>query len=132
MNQDKIREKAVQFQVLQNTLRGLEQNHKMITSDIEDVHRTRLALEDLENSKGDAYIPLGANNFVAGEIKDNEHVLVSIGSGIAVKKKRQEALEISEKNIKQLQKQADNIGKEIRKVTDNLMKLQTDIETLRK
>jgi len=69
MNQDKIREKAVQFQVLQNTLRGLEQNHKMITSDIEDVHRTRLALEDLENSKGDAYIPLGANNFVAGEIK---------------------------------------------------------------
>jgi len=132
MNKDKIREKAVQFQIIQQRLRGMEQKSHMLLSGIEELERARLALEDLERAKGEAYIPLGASNFVFGEVKDNQNVLISIGSGIAVKRKREDAIKIAEERIDEFKRESDKVTKAIDEMSNELMTLQTDLETLRK
>lgn len=131
-NNDKIREKAVQFQMIQHKLKGLEHKEQMILSTVEELERAMLALQDLEKSKGDAYIPVGGSNFVFGEVKDNQNVLITIGSGIAVKKKREEALKITEDRANEFKKESEKIMRQIQHMSDELMTLQTDIETLRK
>ena len=130
--QDRIQEKAMQFQGLQQRLRGLEQKEQMLLQAIDELERAKLALKDLKKSKGDAYIPLGANNFVLGEVKENEKVLIAIGAGIAVKKDREEAIKVSDERLKEFQAESDKVMKEIRKMSNELGKIQTDIETLRK
>lgn len=131
-NKDKLREKAVHFQMTQHRLRTLEQKSHMLLSGIEELERAKLALEDLEKAKGEAYIPLGASNFVFGEVKDNQNVLISIGSGIAVKRKREDALRIAEERLDEFKKESDKITDAIQEMSNELMSLQTDLETLRK
>ncbi|MDD5416661.1 MAG: prefoldin subunit alpha, partial [Candidatus Aenigmarchaeota archaeon] len=89
------------------------------------------ALEEIEGKKGETYIPLGSSNFVLGKVEDSENILVSIGSGLAIKKKRAEALEITNQRIKELQTEGTKINKELNRIGSELMKLQAEIEEMR-
>ncbi len=127
-----IQEKAFQFQMLQNSLRGLQQKEHVLLSGVDELERTRLALEDLKDSKSStAYIPLGANNFVLGEIKDSNNVLISVGAGIAVKKSREDAIKVAEDRLKEFRGETDKISQQIRKLSEELMKIQSEIESMR-
>lgn len=124
-------QKIMQFQMLQNSLRVLEEKEKMIMTALDELERAKFALEDLKNCKGETYIPLGASNFVLGKIEDNQNVLVSIGSGLAVKMPRENAIkEIGEKT-KELDTESKKINLELQKVGSHLIKLQTEIEAMR-
>ncbi len=131
-NEDKIQEKAIQFQILQNNLRGLQQREQMLIDGLEELSRAKIALEDIKNFKGDAYIPLGGNNFVKGKVEDTENILLAVGGGIAVKKKREEALKMLEENADKYRKEANKVINEIKKINDQLMQIQSEVESLRK
>ena len=124
-------QKIMQFQMLQNNLKVLEEKERMIMSALDELERTKMALEDLKNCKGDTYIPLGASNFVLGKIEDNQNVLVSIGSGLAVKMPREDAIKDIGEKTKELDTESKKISLELQKVSNHLIKLQTEIEALR-
>ena len=132
MNEEKVQEKIVQFQTLQGNLQKLEQREKLLLQGLDDLERTKLALTDLKDTTGEAYVPIGANNFVLGEIKDSENVLISIGSGIAIKKPREDAIEITKNRIKEFKNEATKTVQELEKMSNKLVSLREEIETVRK
>ena len=132
MNKENVQEKIAQFQTLQNNLQKLEQREKLLLQGLDDLERTKLALVDLEGSTGEAYVPIGANNFVLGEVKDSENILISIGSGIAIKKTREEAFKITESRIKEFKTEATKSVKELEKISNKLVKIREEIEAVRK
>lgn len=127
-NQDKM----MRFQALQNDLNKLEQRERMLIQGIDDLERTKFALEELKGSVGQAFIPVGANNFVKGSIEDSENVLISIGAGIAVKKTREEALKISGDRITEFKKEAEKTIKDMKNMGSELQKLQAELQAMQK
>ena len=71
------------------------------------------------------------SNFVLGKIEDNENVLVSIGSGLAVKKKRIDAIGLVVEKLTELEVESRKNGEQIQKIANSLMKLQNEIEEMR-
>ena len=60
MNKEEIQKKVLQFQYMEASLKGLQQRAQLVSQRMDDVQRTMLALEDLENTKpSDAYVPIG-------------------------------------------------------------------------
>lgn len=132
MNKEEIQKKVLQFQYMEASLRGLQERAQIVSQRMEEIQRTILALEDLDKTKpADAYIPIGHGNFVQGKIDDTKEIMVNVGSGIVLKKKREEAkkmleskLKVFEEDLKEISSSAQNILMELQKIQDDIQKLQ--------
>lgn len=128
-----LEKKAIQFKVLESSMEVLRQREEEVSMRMDELHRAKLALKELEGVKeSNALIPIGAGNFVSGKVSDLEKIIVGVGGGIAVKKTREEALNVVDERIKEMEKAADELSGERKNILDSMVKLQSEIENLRK
>ena len=135
MKEDKKREeiqkRVLQFQFMENNLKTLQERAQLVTQRMEDVQRTMIALEDLDKTKPNkALIPIGSGNFVQGSIENTEEVLVNVGSGIIVRKKKEESKKMLEEEIKDFEKILQDISTNAQAILFELQKIQEDIQKL--
>ena len=65
----------------------IQQQIEMIQASIAEVDALFATLDDIEGKESiEAFVPVGAGSFIKGELKSTDEIIVSIGSGIAVKK----------------------------------------------
>jgi prefoldin alpha subunit len=125
--------KVVQFQVLESNLKALQEKADEISQRVDELQITRTAIEELKDLKPtNALIPLGSGNFVSGRIENTEEVLVGIGGGIAIKKKREDAITVLDDTLKELEKTLEDIKNQIMDTALKLEKLQEELEKLQK
>ena len=119
------------FQILEANLKALQERAGVVNQKLEDLHKTKTAIEDMENTKPDkALIPLGSGNFIYGSIENCEDIIVGVGNGIAIKKKRNEALETLNSRIGKLEDNLNDMLKKSSAFFIQLEKVQQEIEKL--
>lgn len=64
----------------------IQQQIELVRASIAEVDALTNTLDDLEGKDSVEAVPVGAGSFIKGELKNTDEVIVSIGSGIAVKK----------------------------------------------
>ena len=73
----------------------IQQQIELIQASIAEVDALSNTLDDIEGKDSiEAFVPVGAGSFIKGELKSTDEIIVSIGSGIAVKKDADGAREI--------------------------------------
>ena len=128
-----LQRKILEFQIAESELKVIEEREEALIRNLEDLNRTRLALEELRNTKPNvALIPLGGSNFVHGNITDSDSIIVGIGANIAVKKTKDQALEILDERIRHLEQTSEKFAAQAQNIFDRLKTLQTEIEKLQK
>lgn len=128
-----FQKKVVQFQILESNLKALQEKADELSQRIEEAQSTKTAIEELKQIKpSNALIPLGSGNFVSGKIENTEEVLIGIGSGIAIKKKREDAIIVLDNTLKELEKNLDDVRSQIMSIALQLEKLQEELEKLQK
>jgi len=128
-----FQKKAVQFQILESNLKVLQEKADELTQRIEEIQGTKMAIEELKGMKPtSALIPLGSGNFIAGKIENTEEILVGIGSGTAIKKKREDAIVVLDDTLKEMEKNLDDVRNQIMGIALQLEKLQEELEKLQK
>lgn len=131
-NED-LQKKILEFQILDTNLKMLQEKAEMVNQKFEDLQRTKIAIEDLKETKpGKALIPLGSGNFVYGSIENCEDVIVGVGGDVAIKKKREKAIEFLDSRIKDIQNDLNSIIKQSSLFVAQLEKVQQEIESLQK
>ena len=124
-----LQKKIVQFQVLEANLKALQEREEIINERILEIENTKAAIEELKKSKPNkALIPLGSGNFIPGNIENIEEVIVGIGSGVALKKSREEAIEILDGNFMELEKNLNEIRIQSTSIALQLAKIQDEVE----
>ena len=130
---DDIQKKIVEFQILDTNLKMLQEKAGLVNQKLEDLQRTKIAIEDLEDAKpSKALVPLGSGNFVYGSVENCDDIIVGIGSDVAVKKKREKALEFLGSRIKDLENDLNTVLKQSSVFVMQLEKVQQEIESLQK
>lgn len=130
---DDMQNKIVQFQVLESNLKALQEKAEEISQRVEEMQGTKVAIEELKQMKpSSALIPLGSGNFVAGRIESTDEVIVGVGGGIAIKKKREEAIAVLDDTLKELEKALDDIRGQSMTIAMQLERLQEELEKLQK
>jgi prefoldin alpha subunit len=130
---DDLQKKIVEFQILDTNLKMLQEKAGLVNQKLEDLQRTKIAIEELKDAKpSKALVPLGSGNFVYGSVENCDDIIVGIGSDVAVKKKREKALEFLGSRIKDLENDLNTVLKQSSMFVMQLEKVQQDIENLQK
>lgn len=130
---DDLQKKIIQFQILEANLKALQERADMMTGRIEELEGTKAAIEELKEVKpSNALIPLGSGNFITGKVENTEDVIVGIGGGVAVKKKRDDAVAVLDDNLKESGKILDDLKNQIMGIALQLEKIQEEVERSQK
>ena len=101
--------KMIQFQVLETNLKSLQQKADEVGERVEELQSTKAAIEELGSAKpSGALIPLGSGNFVSGRIENTDEIIVGIGGGVAIKRKREEAIGVLNSTLNEMEKSLDD------------------------
>jgi len=124
---------VIQFQILEANLKALQERAVILNERIEEIEKTKIAIEDLKQAKPTkALIPLGSGNFISGTIENTEDIVVGVGSGVAIKKKKEDALAILESRLKEIEEDLINVTSQSTSIAFELEKIQEKIEKLQK
>ena len=103
----------------------IQQQIEMIQASIAEVDSLFNTLEDIEGKESiEAFVPVGAGSFIKGELKSTDEIIVSIGSGYAVKKDADGAREILAGQKEDLKDSLDKMLANLQQVTDIVANLQ--------
>ncbi|MCK4436038.1 prefoldin subunit alpha, partial [Candidatus Bathyarchaeota archaeon] len=80
---------------------------------------TIIGLEKEEKGKP-LLVPIGGGSFVKAEISTTETMIVGMGAGVSVEKPRDEAKEIIEKRISELEKSRSTIEQQLNQVLERM------------
>jgi len=128
-----MQEKMVQLQIMETNLKALQERSDILTERIAELESTRNSIEELKSIKpSSALIPIGSGNFVPGRIDNTEDVIVGIGGGVAIKKKREDALVILDNTMKEFNKNLDEMRNHMTGIALGMERLQGELEKLQK
>lgn len=109
----------------------IQQQIELVRASIAEVDVLTNTLDDLEGKDSvEAFVPVGAGSFIKGELKNTDEVIVSIGSGIAVKKDVDGARETIARQKKDLEDSLDKMLANMQQVSDIIGSLSAQAEQL--
>lgn len=109
----------------------IQQQIELVRASIAEVDALTNTLNDLEDKDSvEAFVPVGAGSFIKGELKNTDEVIVSIGSGIAVKKDVDGARETIARQKKDLEDSLDKMLANMQQVSDIIGSLSAQAEQL--
>jgi prefoldin alpha subunit len=130
---DDLQKLVVQFQILEANLKTLQERADMLNETIAEIDKTKIAIEELEKTKpSKSLIPLGSGSFVSGKIENTEDVIIGVGSGVAINKKRKDAIAILDTRLNEFENNLNDITKQMTKTAFELEKIQERAESMQK
>ena len=76
-------------------------------------------------------MPLGSGIFVKGELKDNNNLIMNVGSNICVEKTVDEGKETISKQLNDISGVFEQLQIEIQRTTERLQELQNEFKDLK-
>jgi|APSaa5957512622_1039677.scaffolds.fasta_scaffold23648_2 prefoldin alpha subunit len=117
--------KFMEAQMLNQQLQHLQQQLHSLDHQLEGLENLKSDLDSLKGQKDSkTYSSLNGGVFVESEIKESNSVLLNVGANVLVKKKKEEALELIENQLKELKQIRVKLENEVNKLGMHMMSLQ--------
>lgn len=135
--EQELQQKLMFYQLLQQQLEELKKQATYLQSRFMDIETSRIALEDVGKIKenNELLISLGSGIYSHGKIQKTD-LLVDVGAGVMVKKPQSEALALIEGKKKELEGLSMNLQQEmiatINKLQEIGMQLEAEVAAERK
>ncbi len=129
---NEIEKKVMEFNMFEMKLNELGQQKELIEKQINEFKSLQFSLDKLEDIKKqtEMFSLIGQDTFIVSDLKENDKVLVNIGSKIFVKKNLEDAKETIGKKIVQIEEINDNLNQTAEKILEKLNQLGQEIKTL--
>ena len=111
MDNDAVQTKLIQLEYMNQQIRALESHLAEVVKAVEELGILKVGLENIgESKKGDeVLVPLGASAYVPANLVSSDRVVVSIGAGIFVDKKVEDAVPIVALQMNELRSQEEMV-----------------------
>ena len=121
MSEEQAQQLIQQMQMLENHYSQLTQQESSITNII---HEANSAIKSINETKvkpqSDNLVPIGMGVYIKSKIQSKDKVVVNIGSGIAIEKDQNSAINWLESRLKELEVALQNVNSQKQQVADNL------------
>ena len=130
MNDDQMLQMQ-QMQEMKQNLQQMQQQLQLLEHQLLELDQVKDTIVEMKKSeKGqEILVPLGAGVFTKATVKDNEKIIMNVGSSVAVDKTLSEAEELVLKQIEELQKIQEQMNKEFAGVSQQMQFLQMAQQT---
>jgi prefoldin alpha subunit len=105
-NEEEIRKISVELRLLEQTAETLQSRLSMLNAVTQDLTYANMTLESLEKEKenSELLVPIGGTSYIRTKLDNPNQIIVGIGAGVSVEKTRQEAKDVINKRLEDLQK----------------------------
>jgi len=121
MSEQQAQQLMQQIQMLENHFAQLTQQENSIISIIREANSAMQSITvTKEENESDNLVPIGMGVYVKSKIQSKDKVVINIGSGVAIEKDQNSALNWLESRLKELEVALQNINMQRQQVAENL------------
>jgi len=130
-DQQKLQQILSQLEVYKSQTELYQQQIDAVQASLGEIKVLESTLDDISDKDTiETLVPLGAGSFINAEIKNENKVIMSLGSGVAVSKTFDEAKETTARQKKELEDTLDKLFKDLQQITDIVAQLSPQAEQL--
>jgi len=130
-DQQRLEEIVNELNLYQSQADLMQQQIEAVRSSISELEILENTLKSVQNGEDlETLVPVGAGSFLTAELKNTDDVIMSVGAGVAIKKKMSDAQETITQQKEELQKTMDQMAKNLQKITEIIVKLSPQAEEL--
>ena len=123
--QENQQNKFLEYQILSQQLQQLDQQIHSLDHQLESLEELKVNLEDLKDQKNSKTLAsLNGGVFVEAEIKESDSVYLSVGANVIVKKKKEEAIRLVDKQLEELKEIRVRLEEELNKLNEYITSIQ--------
>ncbi|MBM4240435.1 MAG: prefoldin subunit alpha [Euryarchaeota archaeon] len=129
----RLEEIVNQINLYQGQADIIQQQIETIRVSISDLEVVESTLNNIKGAEGaETLVPVGAGSFLVAELKNTEEVIMSIGAGVAIKKKIKDAKELVAEDKAELQNTMNKMANNLQKISEILVQLSPEADELLK
>lgn len=121
MSEEQAQQLMQQMQMLENHFAQLSQQESSIINIIREANSALHSINETKTQdESDGLVPIGMGVYVQSKIQSKDKVVVNIGSGIAIEKDQNSAINWLESRLKELEIALQNVNSQRKQVAENL------------
>ena len=121
MSEQKAQQLIQQMQMLENHFTQLTQQENSIISIIREANSAIHSINGTKTeTESEGLVPIGMGVYVKSKIQSKDKVIMNIGSGVAIEKDQDAAINWLESRLKELEVALQNVNSQRQQVADNL------------
>jgi prefoldin alpha subunit len=123
--QRQLQQLGSEIELLQNQVGAHNQNLELLTMSLAEMRQTLDALEQLKKTETEREIlmPLGTGVFIRSTLKQNDRVIIGVGSSVSIEKNVDEAKAIVDKRIEETDSALKGTQERVQEISGRLEEL---------
>ena len=110
-----------QLQMLENHFTQLAQQENNIVNIIREANSAIQSISETKTkTESDNLVPIGMGVYIKSKIQSKDKIIIDVGSGVAVEKDQNSAINWLESRLKELEIALQNVSSQRKQVADNL------------
>jgi len=132
MGEEELQKLYLEFQIIEQQIRQLENQSAAINSQLIELMATHQGLEDIKKTKEGSKIlvPLSSGIYAKAELKDNKNLIVNVGSNVASVKDVDSTKKLIEDQIDEINKLQEDLMKQLQHYTAKASVLEQEINDI--
>ncbi|MFA5108874.1 MAG: prefoldin subunit alpha [Candidatus Micrarchaeia archaeon] len=128
--EEDLNKMAIRAQLLQREGQALQGQIEAMETSINDLNATIDSIKNLKMAKEKGLLPIGSGTYITCKEVNADEVLVSIGSGLIMKKDSKDAIEILEKRQKEVADVFEKTQKKLMVINQELQDMNAQASVL--
>ena len=130
-DQQKLQQILAQLEVYKQQTELYQTQIDAVQASLAEIKILESTLDDISGKDTiETLVPLGAGSFINAEIKNEDKVIMSLGSGVAVSKTFEEAKATTAEQKKELENTLDKLFEDLQQITNIVAQLSPQAEQL--
>jgi prefoldin alpha subunit len=131
MSEEQTQQLLYQMQMLENLFGELTQKENSIINIIREANSAIHSIKGIDTqSESDSLVPLGLGTFMKSKVNSNEKIIINVGSGIAIEKNHNDAINYLESRLKELEIVLQETNQQRQQVAANLEQGKQQMQNL--
>ena len=131
MSEEQTQQLLYQMQMLENHFGELTQKENSIINIIREANSAIHSIKGINTqSESDSLVPLGLGTFMKSKVNSNEKIIINIGSGVAVEKNHNDAVNYLESRLKELEIALQDTNQQRQQIAANLEQGKQQMQSL--
>ena len=130
-DQQRLEEIVNELNLYQSQADLIQQQIETVKASLGELEILETTLKSIKDGEGlEALVPVGGGSFISAELKNTDEVVMSVGAGVAIKKKFEDALQTISTQKEDLNKAMNQMMENLQKLSDIIVKLTPQAEEL--
>jgi prefoldin alpha subunit len=131
MSEEQTQQLLYQMQMLENLFGELTQKENSIISIIREANSAIHSIKGISTqSESDSLVPLGLGAFMKSKVNSNEKIVINVGSGVAIEKNHNDAVNYLESRLKELEIALQDTNQQRQQIAANLEQGKQQMQSL--